>query len=191
MKSINPNIYPKGGHFYEERDGARIFGPSWNGVIERVKRYRQRNGIPLDKTEEEVIAQACSRNPSLCTADDGGVREVQLKATSMKSRILLWIIRMRKRKTEDSVRYVSDEDYKKRADICAQCPRNKPVQGGCSSCTAALKEGTESILGSRWVDGRLNGCEVLGEYLKISAALDEQSEVNDKLPGNCWRKRTL
>lgn len=185
MKSVNPNVYPKGGYFFKESDGARIFADTWAGVVKRVILYRRRAGLAAGKPEEEVPAQACQRNPVLCQENDN---TFLTKRASLKSRILTYLngIRLDKNRT-----FVEDQTARNRATICASCPRNKPIPDGCASCKAAVKQLRESIIERRFQDGRLNACEILGEDLPTSVHLESQTVEEGELPGHCWRRRSL
>lgn len=182
--SINQNIYPNGGYYFKDADGTRHFGDSWAGVIKRVAWYRQRKGVPLGDPAAEVIAQACQRNPSLCTQGRDNVAAA--KKQPLKSRVLTWMNNLRGNK---DIRFVEDEVRKERSRICASCANNMPLAGGCASCKAALKALRDEVLGRRPFDARLNGCQILGEDLPTSVQIDSQTVEDSELPGHCWRKR--
>lgn len=186
MKQINPNIHPKDGYRFRESDGSWHVGGDWNGVIARVAAYRRRQGKPMGDVKAEVIAQACSRNPIICTEVNAATQE-QLKKSSLKTRTLNFLNALRG-KTND---FVEDGVAKARAAICASCPRNSPLNEGCSSCRNALIALRKEIIGGRHSDGRLNSCEILGEDLPTAINLDSQTVENGELPGHCWRRRSL
>lgn len=186
MKTINPNVYPKDGHHFIERDGAKIVGDSWNGVIARVVRYRKRAGYPEGDPRTEVINQACQRNPIIC-AEDNGANQQELTRASLKSRILAFLQGLRVNKPQ----LVDDSTALGRANICARCPKNQPLQDGCSSCRAAVQALREEIVGRRTFDGRLNACTITGEDLPSAAFMELQAQDNGNLPEHCWRRRKL
>lgn len=190
MKKINPNIYPKSGYVYRDADGARIAGDSWAGVIARVIEYRKRQGLPFARVHEEVISQACQNNPSICVEDDGSHRR-QLKATSIKSRVLKWLSGIRESGNKNELMFVTEALRDARADVCSRCPLDKSMPEGCGSCRAAMKELQNDVIGKRKSDGRFSACPVLGEYLPVSVWIEQQSIPNAELPWECWRKRTL
>lgn len=189
MKTVNPNIFPKTeGYVFTESDGARIFGGSWAGVIARVAVYRKRAGYPPGDPAREVMAQACANNPGACIEDNAAEHAAQLRKSPLKSRVLTWLNAQRGRNDRQ---LVEDGIARSRAGVCAKCQFNQPMSGGCASCAAALKALRSEILGRRLVDGRLNGCDALGEDLPTSIHLELQAVENTELPGDCWRKRTL
>ena len=186
MKTINKNIYPKGGYYFIDADGSKhVATDGWNGVIARVKLYRKRKGVPIGDVEAEVIAQACSRNPVLCQ-DDNGQRQIQLKKTSMKSKILAWLAWLRGYQDKH---FVDEALARERATICASCPNNQAFQDGCASCRATVTELRKAILGpKRFVDGRLNACLAIEEDLPTVVHLEMVAVPRDDLPAHCWRK---
>lgn len=187
MREINNNVYPKEGYFFRESDGSRQFGQTWNGVIARVIAYRKRAGLPPGNPREEVINQACQRTPILCT-EDNGAREEQLKRSSLKTRVLQWMTAQR---ANQDKRFVEESLARSRAAVCAKCPKNTALPGGCASCIAAVKGLRTEIIGRRFQDGRLNACMVLGEDCNSAAHLDLQTVENGELPVECWRRRSI
>lgn len=188
MKRLNPNMFPKDGFFFKEKDGAKIFADSWAGVVKRVIRYRQRAGYEPGNAEEEVNAQACARNPVLCNDDPAG-HAAQLQRAPLKSRVLTWLNGLQKIKNQ--IQFVDEQLARERAAICASCSHNKGLPDGCASCKAAIKILREDSIGRRFQDGRLQACEILGEDLPASVHVENQALDNTGLPGHCWRKRKL
>jgi hypothetical protein len=168
MKRINVNLYPKDGYFFIEQDQSMHRGQSWTEVVSRVRSYRKRNQLPPGNPEQV---------------------KAELRKTSLKGRVLKWFNTIRKARAEREQQYVSETEAKARALVCANCPHNQPYPSGCGSCKAAVRASREEILGKRVADGRLNGCNVLGEDSATSVHLD-QVRVNDaELPSFCWRKQ--
>lgn len=190
MKRINPNIYPKDGHWFKDRDGVTHRADTWPGVVARVVKYRQRAGYPPGNPAVEVVEQACSRNPVICT-DDEGNHQLALRKSSLKSRVLSWMGLARKHKSEGRIEYVDSQTAAARAQICATCHFNTSLQEGCASCRQALQALRNEILGRRDTDKRLNACLVLDEDLPTAAHLEREAVDNAELPANCWRKRTI
>lgn len=185
---INVNIYPKdsSGYRFKEADGTVFVGGSWKAVIERVRGYRARNNLPMGDPESEVNAQACQKNPTIC-APDNPQHKTQLKAATLKGRILQWFGKIRSAPRQ----HVDADKAQQRANVCAGCQNNQPLPGGCSSCKKALAALRGDVLGGRPVDSRLVdcGCLILGHESSTAVWLDEQTVENQELPGHCWRKR--
>jgi hypothetical protein len=187
--TINPNLPPKSGYFFRDSDGVRHFADSWGGVIARVKAFRKRRGISEGDVAAEVIAQACSREPILCQPGSGEAHAAAVRKTTLKSRILSWLLAV-KQNTEK--RFVEQSLARQRADICARCPRQVPLPGGCASCTNTVIALRRDIVGpERFLDGRLTECDVLSEDTQITVHIEMQALENSELPAHCWRKRSL
>lgn len=187
MNTLNPNVYPKGGHYFKESDGTKIVGQTWSGVVSRVANYRRRAGLPPGNPDQEVVDQACARDPSLCR-NDNGVRAEQTKRASLKSRVLQWLALARANNESPSV---PEEVARARANICASCHLNTEVGKGCGSCKQALGEARKEILGRTRQDARLHGCAETGEDNGVAVWLERPTIDSAALPPHCWRKRTL
>jgi hypothetical protein len=193
MMQINPNVYPKGGYEFKDTDGAVIRGDSWVGVAARVKAYRKRRGAALGDVDAEVVAQACQKNPVLCSEDNGATRAA-LVVTTTKSRMLRWLGQQQAAKQKDpgSVQFVSQDLHDAREDVCSRCPKDKALADeGCGSCRAAREAMKTEIVGKRRTGHNILVCPVLGEYLPVSTWIEQQAVLNDDLWHECWRKRTL
>ncbi len=191
MKRVNPNLFPKDGHFFKESDGTTIRADSLAGVVVRVVAYRRRAGYPPGNPAVEVVEQVCSRNPGICSDDSGHSQELEVRKTSLKSRVLSWMALARTHKAQGRIEYVDATTAVARAQVCAACPFNTSLQEGCSSCRQAQAEMRKEVLGRRVLDSRLNGCLILGEDLQTAAHLERPTADNGELPGHCWRKRTM
>jgi hypothetical protein len=189
MIQINRNLFPRDGYFFKDADGISIRADSWPGVIKRVENYRKRNGREVGDVEREVMAQACQRNPGLCT-DENAAYKVEVSRASLKSRLLMWLAKRQQTLASNPPTFVSEAEFKTRASTCAGCPLNQSLPEGCSSCRAAVNESRKAIIGGRFQDGRLNACSVLAEDLNSAAWTDEVRQENPELPGHCWRKIT-
>lgn len=186
--TLNNNIFPKSGFVFIDADKVRHVADSWPGVIKRVQAYRKRLGVPVGDVGAEVVAQACAREPVLCQR--GGEQHVRaVKRASLKSRIISWLNAVRANQDKS---FVDDALAKQRAGVCAKCPKNVPLPGGCATCTNLLNELRRAILGpGRFIDGRLNECEVMAEDIPVTVHVDMTTVDNPELPGHCWRRRSL
>ena len=190
MKRVNPNLYPKEGHFFKERDGITVRADTLAGVVVRLVKYRQRAGYPPGNPGVEVVEQTCNRNPGICS-DDSGQQDQAVRRSSLKSRVLGWMQLARAHKSAGKIEYVDGPTAAARAQVCAACPFNQALQEGCASCRQAQAAIRVEVLGRRVLDSRLNGCLVLGEDLQTAVHLERPTTDNGELPGNCWRKRTM
>ncbi len=194
MQRINVNLYPSaGGYTFLESDGTRIVGQSWRGVVQKVRDYRARNGLPTGDAEAEVEQQACARNPNLCAATQRIGRE-PVREQSLKARVIRWMAELDRDLGGDGVKArVPDAEAKRRATICATCPANAQLPPGCAACREAVAGYRKNILGRNApvLDARAEACGILGIHTPTAACLDEAAVENAALPAHCWRKKTL
>lgn len=182
------NIRPPGGYRFQERDGTKLHASSFKALSRAVAIYRANAQLPPGSPEEEVLEQACRDNASLCLpgefipsappAQRAGLRRVQ------------WLIAWGKQaKATDGIVFVSAEQARQRADVCAACPANVKVPEDCSSCRKAVTTLQSNVIGtSRAVDPRIGVCNVIGCDLAAAVHLDEIRVNEASLPAGCWRK---
>ena len=187
MRAVNPNLYPSTGFVFRDAEGITHVGSSWPGVIKRLKNYRARSGQPPGDPEKEVMAQACNKNPGICTEESEAYR-VQLNEANLKTRVLQWLQRII---ALPEKQFVFEHDARNRTGICATCPYNKALPKGCSSCRAAVEESRKNIIGGRSQDARAESCSILGEDINSASWIEQVADAHPDLPPHCWRKRTL
>lgn len=186
MLRLRLNIAPKNGYFFKETDGSPHQATSWAALIKKVIRYRVLNGKPKGDPEGEITAQACARDSSVCYNDDP-VTRMQTKRASLKGIVLAWFAELRKKKKVGHILFTDGGVMTARANICATCPQNTELPGGCSSCKKIVREMRREVLGDRGQDGRIHACAILGTDLPTATWLDEPQL--DNVPDHCWRKR--
>jgi hypothetical protein len=188
MKVVNLNLYPSGGHFFKDSDGSNHRAGSWKRVIEKVRDYRARAGLPPGNPNDEVMAQACVRQPAICNNAPTQVTVVK-KDAPFKAKVLQWFREISKSQARGPLRYVSELERKQRVAICSKCPFNIDTEtSGCGSCKAAVAAYRRNLLASRPVDDSLGGCKILNADLPTAVSLDEVRVDNAALPAHCWRK---
>jgi len=188
MLRLRLNVAPKDGYFFKDGDGSRHSGSSWSGLIKKVIRYRALNRLPPGDPTAEVPAQACARSPEICYNDDP-VTRVQTIRASLKGRVLAWFSALRQLKKAGPLLFTDGGVMTARLNICAGCPHNIQLPGGCSSCVKVVKTFRTEILGDRGQDSRGHGCGILGNDIQTAAWLDEPPLDNPALPEFCWRRR--
>lgn len=188
MQKINVNLFPKGGYTFKDKDGTtHVSVRSWRDVINRVESYRRLNKLPIGNPEQEVLEQACTRNPGHCHEDAAAAPVVSaVTRKTLKSAVLTWLAGLRRIK--DSLVFVSPQVAEKRAEVCANCPCNVPLKQGCAPCQTFIAEMRKSLLRDRKVDSRLNSCDKFSRDTGVMVHLDSVAEKNDDLPDPCWLK---
>lgn len=190
MMRVNTNLYPRDGYVFKDKDGSMHRSTKgWTDLIVRVKDYRRRNNLPPGEVENEVHAQGCQNNPSLCYDTSHALTPVKNPPQrTLKSSVLQWLADVRRRKPE--LRFVPADVAASRASVCASCPVNKPLpSGGCSSCKMAIEEIRADLLRGKRIDTRLHTCERLGVDNAVLAHLDHPTTEDPNLPDHCWFKR--
>lgn len=200
MQRINVNVRPSSGYVFTDTDGSSHRSKNWALVVQKVREYRERQGKTSDTTEADVMAQACTRYPSLCRppktdrpAVDGMPPNAPARpqpAMSLKTHVLMWMDRLMKRKqARNTIEYVKPEEAVARRDICRRCPFNVPfIIPGCGSCKTITGEYRDQLLTRHARHTELGGCLLLGVDLVTAVNLDEVRVDNAALPAACWRK---
>lgn len=187
MIRIKVNMYPPEGRMFTEKDGTIFRAGSWRGVIRKVEQYRKINNRELGNVEAEVMAQACQRTPSLCYDDSGSWAPPTPPAISLKARVLNWLAQLAK----VTPSYARASEARRRAEICMRCPKQGPMEKGCATCKAAVKELRKANLRGRTQDNRLACCSQLGTDLRVAVWIDDARLNDPELPAECWRKVSL
>lgn len=188
---INVNLFPKSGYVFKDQTGVVHVGGSWGAVINKVRAYRKRMGQAPGNVAAEVIAQACASNPAFCREETEEQRRAY-RTVSLKGMVLRFLALARQHKDAGSLTFSTPQDAANRADVCARCPYNQKLPEGCGNCNKARRESQLYVLGrQRNIDGRLNGCLILGEDLPTAAHLERVTVDNPALPANCWRKKSI
>lgn len=190
---VNPNLYPKNGYRFKERDGSRWKGRSWADVIKQVTAYRERRGEEPGDVRAEVMAQACANNPNLCV--DTSPRQIVTPAAgfagTLFQKVSNWLSHLVQRLRSKELRLVDRQEAARRAAICAQCPRQMGIPTVCGACLTQLSNFRRAILqGEAPVNAGLNGCTALGEDTQVSVHLELDPVDNDEQPASCWRRTT-
>lgn len=184
------NILPPDGYRFRDPDGSAFVSTGWGPLIQQVREYRARKGLPTTQVAAEVMEQACARNPQVCSeagAQQG--KRVHVPAATTKSKVIRWL---------DSIKSppprVTAEEAQRRAACCLRCPKNVKVTGGCAACSEVLMALRKRIFPAMppKVNPDLHACEILGKDLKAAVWMEsEVAEVNPELPAHCWKKKTI
>ena len=188
---VNPNLYPKNGFRFKERDGSRWKGRSWADVVKQVTEYRRRRGEEVGDVRAEVMAQACANNPNICV--DNSPRQIVTSkagyASTLFQKVSNWLAQLVQKLQRKQLTLVDRQEAARRAAICAVCPKQLGIPTVCGACISQLSNFRRAILqGQPPVNAGLNGCSALGEDTQISVHLELEPTVNDDMPAACWRR---
>lgn len=203
---FNSNLHPPLGFTFKEKDGTKFRGTSWVDLEAKVAGYRSANGRPVGDVRAEIMEAVCKSSPSFCR-DSGKPRAplqprperkpdaprptqyVPAGKGNIVARATNWIHALLAFKRRNAVEFVSKPEARRRAAICAQCPKQTPVAGSCGGCMTALKAAKAIILaGQAPVEKVIAGCKVLGEDTSVSVFIVQDPSGEGELPANCWRR---
>lgn len=192
------SIVPPGGFHFLERSGPteiRIDGSSFDDVAQKVLSHRLANGYPPGNPLQEVFDYVCGTWPSFCRETDPKpvVPSAAYNGASIATRVASWLpvaFRFSRGSKE-----LPEQEVERRAGICAECPRNRPISG-CGSCVDTINRLFFVARRDRSIphEQALGGCSVIGQHNAFAALTERlpevEQEAQDKLPGRCWRKTT-
>lgn len=188
MQIFNPNLYPgNGGWYFVDSNGTKHVGSSFNALVNTVTAYRQRNGFPMGDPHGEITAQLCARQPGFCRDSDQGVVPPLPRHAHLTQRIVSWVGSWVQEKRFGRLKRVSDEEARRRAGICATCPRQIGIPMTCSDCAENLARMRLAILdGQQPVHKGLQTCDVFLDDLQV--IVHHESGTSPAAPVWCWRK---
>lgn len=187
---FNRNLYPDGGYFFTMPDGTRIRADGWRSLENRIRGYRAVNKMDPGNPWEEIQAQYCSRQPSLCGPERTHVPEKGHNSLTFNQRVQQWFVEVVNRKRVNKLPRVSDKLAAARAAICARCPAQKSLNEACKACLTSINTSRKGLLdGSKSKFLNLQPCGVLGEDCSTSVYLDQEPKTAAGQPGDCWRHR--
>lgn len=203
----NPGLHPPLGFLFKEGDGTRFRGTSWPEVIEKVRQYREQHGKPAGDVSGDVFRQVCKNSPQYCRDESApkvrkpSPRDVKpdgprpaahpgvAAGGNVVAAVTNWIARLMNLKRKGQLGFVPVPEARRRAAICAQCPKQTSVTGSCGGCMNALRASKAIILsGQGVVEKAISGCKALGEDTSVSIHLVQGASGEGSLPANCWRK---
>lgn len=203
----NPSLYPPSGFFHREPDGTRFRGTSWNEVIDKVRQYREQRGKPAGDVRSEIFATVCRASPQYCRDPENPRPPSQPRPArtpdaprapayvppagrgNIAAQITNWLHRLTGLKRKQQLEFVPRPEARRRAGICASCPKMQVISSNCGGCMSVQKTVKALLLaGHAEIEKSLASCSVLGEDCGVSCHIIQPSSGNGALPANCWRK---
>lgn len=186
---FNPNLYPSGGWFFRDASGVKHTANGFNALVTAVVQYRQRNGFPLGDPTAEVTAQLCSRTPGYCkdsnqVAPPPGGRVPAHLGQKLLDRLSALV----REKRFGRIKKVSDDEAQRRANICAQCPRQTGLPLTCGACITDVEKMRRGILDREPIHQGIQVCRVWQDDLQTAVHLETGGSNHSDLPDFCWRK---
>ena len=168
--------------------GTRLKAHAASKLIAAVRSYLHSNGLPEMTTEEieHDICNQCGLGRPYCK----GAVEVPRGTTTLST--LARFATTAKNWITGGLGWAPMEEVNRRANICASCPRNRPM-GGCPDCNAELAAvlGTDLIVPKDrrpFAYKKLHNCQQCGCRLTLKTQLPAAAFVDDtaEYPKNCW-----
>lgn len=191
-----PNQAPPGGwRYWQKESRLTIKADSLNALTAKVRSHRQYKGYePTDATQVrlEIERQICSRlSVNECKSEGVGDEWVPIEnPNSLLDLKKIWSFSKAAVDWAASGRpLVAEEEMRRRAAICADCPLNQPITG-CASC-GVMGLINQAIPKERRLGG-LGGCISCGcSIVALVNAPDGTiltAHAGRKLtpPGWCW-----
>lgn len=188
MSEINKNLYPPDGYVFRETDGSHHRGSNWKSLEDRVRTYREINGLPAGDVWGDIEAQICVRIPHFCRSQTKTpVR--RREGSSLNGRVTGWIGRQLGTKRAGRITFASDEEARRRAAICGRCPQQQALSKTCGDCLRQVAKARAVIFGRKpLVSQNLEACGVLGEDSTLAIHINQPSADPNGLPADCWRR---
>ena len=196
------SIIPPGGHhFIEKIDGqpdVRIEGANYREVAAALLRHRLANKVPPGDPLSEVYGFVCGQWPHFC--DDVGPVPAPRSTSQghISGDILHWMNQLWKRQAGAPRSLVQDPKARRRAEVCAQCPKNVEwTAGGCGSCISTAQQVGYVYRAGRTtgIDQNLLGCSIVRQDNHTAVWSDNLPDMTEAqkaaLPDHCWRKKDV
>lgn len=96
---------------------------------------------------------------------------------------------MAREKKDGRLRRVSDKEARRRADICARCPKQTGIPMTCTKCSDDMAKLRVAILdGKEPVHKGVAACSIFDDDLQVVVHLETGTAPNVDIPDFCWRK---
>ncbi len=190
MRQINFNIYPPDGYVFRESDGSFHRSDGWKHLEEKVRDYRERNGLPVGNVMEDIMNQTCAKVPSFCNENTPFVLQSNPSGMSHNQRVLSWLAAMLGYFRLKAIRRTDRAEAARRAEICKNCPMQAALNTSCGACVSMVGSVRQQIAdGDPLRHQNLHPCSVLGEDMVLSVEINQSPAVNPALPAHCWRTK--
>lgn len=191
------SVVPPGGHHFiqkTENGEVRIEGTSYRDLAAQVLRYRIANRMEPGDPLSEVHAFVCDRYPHFCSETGGPMPTPRTTKGHISTRVLSWLNELWKRQAGKPKMLADDAKARRRAEVCAQCPRNvKWEEGGCAACIASAQQVGYVYRAGRktGIETSLLACETLSQDNRTAVWSENLPDIHPddraKLPAHCWR----
>lgn len=187
---IQTGAVPQGGWKYREpTTGVQFTHNNFLALMQQIRAHRDANGLPTHSGWAEVVHdEICQQNEGVGCLEAGGV-ERSFTGDDVK-RFIATILEMRGE-------LVSEEEQKRRLNICGKCPKKGVIN--CSGCGWLAGKITE-LLGGRSLykpdeffktSCLACGCDIPAKTaipLDVLKRADERLEMTPDYHERCWMR---
>lgn len=186
---FNPNLYPTGGWFFKDANGVRHTASGFNALINTVTQYRHRNGFPLGDPYAEVTAQLCSRAQNFCKdSNQVAVPPGGRVPAHLGQKLLDRLGALVREKRFGRIKKVPDAEAQRRAEICANCPKQTALPLTCGACITDVEKMRRGVLERDPIHQGIQACIVWQDDLQTAVHLETGGSDHSELPSFCWRR---
>lgn len=190
---FNINLYPSGGWYFRDAEGVKHVGSSLQALVNTVRAYRERNALDIGDPEMDIVNQLCARDPGYCREE---VRRVPTPApgaprnplSTLAQKVSSWVSQRFADRRMGRIKKVTASEAKRRAAICARCPKQLAFPSTCGGCKENVNRLAAEAVANEVLDRSLQCCSILAEWTPTSVWIDSPPEPNNDLPVECWRK---
>lgn len=187
---------PSGGwKFVVSETGVTVKAPFYKNLRNRAKAHLEANGLSVPD-EESMQDKACADSglayPFCGKEAPRPIAGMPLLTLGMASRFVKTVLAA----VQDR-KFVSQEEAKRRMDICMACPYSQGI-GGCKPCSSVFSVMDKLLKKSPIVPEKDKefcgacGCLVQAKVLLENSTLDKAEDGIDRPPyhANCWRNQS-
>ncbi len=197
LRLLIKNFVPKEGWRYTHPNSQHVVqAKSWNELMDRVRKYRNANGIALGESFEETLgSEVCAQTEwgtPVCEEQDWPVTVVNRKISmydvvNFLKVLTHWLV--------NKPGFVDQSEAERRAQICVDCPHNVEVSG-CFGCTNVARLILDAINDrTTREDEKLKNCRVCGCVNRAQVWVPKETldqgvtpEMREAFPAYCWKK---
>lgn len=183
---------PDGWHYPQLYNGVTtiIRGESYTELLTEVTSFRDQNGIPLDTVQKDVDEYICYTYPRQCyrkaLSRSSETVLPSLQAVRFIDELTTWALSVAR---DEHREFVLPTVAERRADICRNCPFNRPWQTStCAGCTANAnrifmnaRKGKDVAFGKD-----LYGCSLHKFDVRAAVWLRDPAKRAKMSPETCW-----
>lgn len=188
MPRWNENLHPPNGFEFIDAEKIRHTGKNIHDLISTVAAYRTRRGLDAGDPIAEVNRQLCEKYPSRCLNGNAKTKGAtsRPRGASLGTRISGWLRVIWLKASRKQLEFVTDEESKRRAQICAGCAEHVAMPGGCAACSETVHQISFQVRAGRdKYTAPLLMCKFAATDLRVDALLKQP--VSETAPAHCWK----